>query len=64
MLRPGPETTARYIGAEVDLFATYSFTRHLLSYAGYSHFFTGEFIRKTGPSNDSDFFYTAIQYTF
>ena len=37
---------------------------HLLGYGGYSHFFTGEFIRKTGPSKDSDFLYTAIQYTF
>jgi alginate export protein len=64
VLRPGTETTARYIGAEMDLLATYNVTRHLLGYAGYSHFFTGEFIRKTGPSKDSDFFYTAIQYTF
>jgi len=60
----GDETTARYIGAEIDLLATYNFTRHLLCYGGYSHFFTGEFIRKTGPSKDSDFFYTAMQYTF
>jgi len=29
--------------------------RHLLGSAGYSHFFTGEFIRKTGP---------AIRYPF
>jgi Alginate export len=64
VLRPGTETTARYIGAEVDLLATYNVTRHLLGYGGYSHFFAGEFIRKTGPSKDSDFFYTAIQYTF
>jgi len=64
VLRPGTETTARYIGAEVDLLATYNMTRHLLGYAGYSHFFTGEFIRKSGPSKDSDFFYTAIEYTF
>jgi hypothetical protein len=64
MLRPGTETTARYIGAEMDLFATCNVTRHLLGYGGYSHFFTGDFIRKTGPSKDSDFFYTAIQYTF
>jgi Alginate export len=64
VVRPGTATTARYIGAEVDLLATYDFTRHLLGYVGYSHFFTGEFIRKTGPSNDSDFFYAAIQYTF
>jgi hypothetical protein len=26
--------------------------------------FTGDFTDKTGPSQDSDFFYTAIQYTF
>jgi hypothetical protein len=47
---------------EIDLLATYDFTRHLQGYAGYSHFFPGEFIRKTGPSRDSDFFYGAIQY--
>jgi len=64
VLRPGNGTTARYVGAEVDLLATYNFTRHLQSYAGYSHFFTGEFIRKTGPSRDSDFLYCAVQYTF
>ena len=64
VLRPGTGTTARYVGAEMDLIATYDFTRHLQLYAGYSHFFTGEFIRKTGPSRDSDFLYGAIQYTF
>jgi hypothetical protein len=25
---------------------------------------TGEFLRKTGPSRDSDLVYAAIQYTF
>jgi hypothetical protein len=64
VLRPGTGTTARYVGAEMDLLAIYDFTRHLQGYAGYSRFFTGEFIRKTGPARDSDFFYTAIQYTF
>jgi hypothetical protein len=44
----------------MDLLATYNVTRHLQVYAGYSHFFTGEFIRKTGPSRDSDFLYGAI----
>ena len=28
VLRPGTGTTARYVGAEVDLLATYNFTRH------------------------------------
>jgi hypothetical protein len=64
VLRPGTGTTARYVGAEVDLLATYNLTRHVQFYAGYSHFFPGEFIEKTGPSRGSDFLYGAIQYTF
>src|SRR5438477_1192658 len=64
VLRPGTTTTARYVGAETDVLATYNVTRHLLGYAGYSHFFTGEFISKTGKDRDSDFYYLAIQYTF
>jgi hypothetical protein len=43
VFRPGTGTTARYVGAEIDLLATYNFTRHLLGYVGYSHFFPGEF---------------------
>jgi len=54
VLRRGTGTSARYVGAEIDLLATYNVTRHILGYAGYSHFWTGEFIRKTGPAKDSD----------
>jgi hypothetical protein len=64
VLRPGTGTDARYVGAELDLLATYGVTRHLLTYAGWSRFFAGEFIRRTGPHRDSDFVYAAIQYTF
>ena len=64
VFRPGTGTRARYVGAEIDLLATYDFTRHLQVYAGYSHFFPGEFIRNTGPSRAADFLYAAIQYTF
>jgi hypothetical protein len=64
VFRPGTTTRARYVGAETDLLATYNVTRHLLGYAGYSRFFTGEFISKTGPDKDSDFYYVALQYTF
>jgi len=55
---------ARYVGAEIDLLATYNLTLHVQCYAGYGHFFPGEFIDKTGPSRGSDFLYGAIQYTF
>ena len=35
-IRPGIGTTARYVGAEVDLLASYNFTRHVQSYEGSS----------------------------
>jgi alginate export protein len=63
VLRAGT-STASYVGAETDVYAAYNVTRHLLSYAGYSHVFTGEFINKTGPHKDSDFYFAALQYTF
>ena len=31
---------------------------------GYSHFFTGAFINRSGPGRDRDFVYAALQYTF
>jgi hypothetical protein len=64
VFRPGTTTTARYVGAETDLLANYNFTRHLLGYAGYSFFYAGEFIQKTGRDRNSNFFYGALQYTF
>jgi hypothetical protein len=64
VLRPGTGTTARYVGAETDLLGTYNFTRHLQGYAGYSYFYAGAFIHKTGRDKDSNFFYAALQYTF
>jgi len=64
VLRAAGTNRDRYFGAETDAYAIYNFTRHLLGYAGYSHFFTGEFLNKTGKHKDSDFYYAALQYTF
>ena len=36
----------------------------LSMYTGYSHLFPGSFIEDTGDSNDTDYFYTALTYTF
>jgi Alginate export len=64
VLVPGGATRARYVGAETDLLANYNFTRHLLGYVGYSYFYTGEFIDKSGRHKNSNFVYAALQYTF
>src|SRR5262249_27779946 len=62
IIRAANGTTARYVGAETDLLATYNFTRHLQGYTGYSYFFPGGFIHKSGPHKASNFYYAALQY--
>jgi Alginate export len=64
VLRSGAGTTARYVGAETDAIATYTFRRHVEAYVSYNHFFTGKFIQQTGPDRDSDYLYAAVQFTF
>ena len=55
---------SREVGQELDLTFIYTFDRHTKVELGYSHFFPGDFIRETGPSNDVDFLYLQLQYTF
>ena len=52
------------MGSEIDLLLTWQIERHTQAYFGYSHFFAGDFIEDTGPSDDIDFAYAAVQYTF
>jgi hypothetical protein len=53
-----------YVGSETDLLLNWQIDRHWSAYAGYSHFFAGDFLQETGPSDDIDFFYAALQFTF
>lgn len=64
VFRSGIGTTARYVGTESDLIATYQLDSHVLGYVSYNHFFTGEFIKETGPSRGSSYVYGALQFTF
>jgi hypothetical protein len=53
-----------FVGSELDLLLTWQIDKHFNAYVGYSHFFAGDFIETTGPGQDIDFFYAALQYTF
>ena len=64
VFRSGIGTTARYVGTESDLIATYQIDPRILGYVSYNHFFSGEFIKQTGPSRGSDYVYGALQFTF
>ena len=57
------DTTGRsgsFIGSEVDVTATYTPHKRVKLQAGYSHFFTGDFVSDTGAHSDADFVYTQL----
>jgi hypothetical protein len=64
VVRRGMPGASDQVGSEVDFVANYKFNRHLDIEAGYCHFFPGDFISQTGPSDQSDFVYFQTQIYF
>jgi hypothetical protein len=64
VVRAGTGTTASAIGSEFDAVINWQVQRHLSTYVGYAHFFTGPFLRRTGAHDDMDFIYAAVTFTF
>lgn len=53
-----------YVATELDLQAKYTIDRHWEVEAGYAHVWSGDFIQETGPSEDTDFWYVQVTFTF
>jgi len=49
-----------FVGSEIDFTASYTFHKRVRLQAGYSHFFTGDFVADTGTHSDADFAYGQI----
>jgi hypothetical protein len=64
ILRTSGGSDAGAIGGEVDVQLSWRLDRCISGYAGYCHFFHGQFISATGPHDDIDFAYTALTFTF
>ncbi|MDB5295546.1 MAG: hypothetical protein JWO31_1529, partial [Phycisphaerales bacterium] len=64
VLRADGGSDAAFVGSEIDLLLNWQIDRHTAAYFGYSHFFAGDFLEQTGPSEDIDFVYAAVQFTF
>ena len=64
VLRPDAGSGQRYLGSEVDVLLNWQIDRHTATYAGYSHFFPGDFFEDSGPDEDVDWVYAAVIYTF
>lgn len=66
-ITPGERTLTtgdREVGQELDLTVLYKINRHLSMLSGYGHFFAGDFLEATGTSEDVDFVYSQIEFTF
>ncbi|MEO0795171.1 MAG: alginate export family protein [Verrucomicrobiota bacterium] len=64
ILRSGQNTNDRYVGAAVSFTSSYEIMRGLSLTAIYSHFFPGDFIQATGPSEAIDFIELTLQFQF
>ncbi len=63
-LTPAAQGASNYAGAEADLTLTYAISKNVNVEAGYSHFFAGDYLADTGPSDDADFIYLQTGITF
>jgi len=63
-LNPTARAAGNYAGSEADLTITWSVNKYLQLEAGYSHFFAGDYLADTGPSDDADFGYVQAKLTF
>jgi len=52
----------RFAGQELDLTLTWKPTKNLSFLVGYSHFFAGDYLADTGPSDDADFGYVQASF--
>lgn len=60
---PGASDEA-HVGVELDLTATYTIDAHTVIEGGYAHFFAGDFLETSGPSEDVDWLYVQLTYKF
>jgi hypothetical protein len=61
LIRGPSGSTERYVGSAVSLTSEYTLLENLSVTAIYTHFFAGDFIRATGPSEGIDFLELTLQ---
>ena len=64
LIRPGNRTDARFVGAQPGGQIDVHLNQHWTAGIGYSHFFAGEFLKKTPPGKDVDYFVLSSSWRF
>jgi hypothetical protein len=63
VVRAGASGSPTGVGSEIDLAAKYKVDKHTAVGGGWGHFFTGDFLAASGPSDNVNFVYMWLQYT-
>ena len=63
-ITPASRAASSFVGSEIDLLITYQPVKFLTVWAGYSHFFAGDYLDATGPNDDADFGYVQATINF
>ena len=63
-LNAASRAAGNYVGSEIDFLVTWQVCKNLQLEGGYSHFFAGDYLKATGPSDDADFGYLQAKVTF
>lgn len=63
-VRPINSSASSFVGTELDATVSWKATKNLSFVAGYSHFFSGDYAKATGPSDDADFGYIQATIDF
>ena len=65
VLRRAALAAPAFVGHEVDVTLASRFPKqHFTALLGFSHFFAGAFVRRSGTSRDANFFFAQGKYTF
>ena len=63
VVRRGAPGSPMGVGSEIDLAVKYNVDNHTMVGGGWGHFFTGDFLAASGPSDNVNFVYMWLQYT-
>ena len=63
-LTPAARSARHYEGSQIEIVATWNVTKWLQLQGGYAHFFAGDYLAATGPSDDADFGYAQVTLNF
>jgi len=64
LIRPGNQSTARYVGVQPGVSLDHSYSSHFSSSAAYFRFLSGEFLRQTPPGKDVGYFYATLTFRY